>query len=113
MVEEDIQKQENATSRMVRSVHSLLMEHESVNLFKFVINPRSFGQTVENMFYLSFSIRDARARIEIDKRGIPMVSAVKGNLTDEEVRMENKQCILELTMPQWEVFLIPGAVLIW
>ena len=88
---------------MVRSVHSLLVKHRSVPLFKFVINPRSFGQTIENIFYLSFSIRDARARLEIDEDGMPIVSAVTENLTDEEIRMENKQCVLELTMPQWEV----------
>jgi hypothetical protein len=42
-----------------------------VDLMRFVTNPRSFGQTVENMFYVSFLIRDGRIQIEYDKHGIP------------------------------------------
>jgi hypothetical protein len=42
-----------------------------VALFKFVINPRSFGQTIENMFYTSFLIRDGKLGISVDDRGLP------------------------------------------
>lgn len=42
-----------------------------VALFKFVINPFSFGQTIENIFYVSFLIRDGKAGISEDHRGLP------------------------------------------
>ena len=42
-----------------------------VPFFQFVINPRSFGQTVENMFYVSFLIRDGTAGIYSDSNGLP------------------------------------------
>jgi len=100
--EGDIPRQENATDKMVRSVGQLLRQHSPINLFEFVINPRSFGQTIENIFYLSFNVRDARAKIEIDGRGIPMVSFIE-TLNKAETEMENKQCVLEMTMYQWEV----------
>lgn len=42
-----------------------------VSFFEFVVNPRSFGQTVENMFYVSFLIRDGQAGILTDGDGLP------------------------------------------
>ena len=87
---------------LVRSVAQLIKRHSPINLFEFVINPRSFGQTIENIFYLSFSVRDARAMISIDKNGLPIVSYVD-TLTESDMLIDNKQCVLEMTMAQWEV----------
>jgi hypothetical protein len=42
-----------------------------IALFKFVINPYSFGQTIENLFYVSFLIRDGKVGISMDDRGLP------------------------------------------
>lgn len=103
MKEGDIQRQENATSHMVRLVADLLRRNSPINLFEFVINPRSFGQTIENIFYLSFSVQLARARITIEN-GFPIVSFVD-TLDEHEQGLENKQCILEMTMHQYEVCL--------
>jgi non-structural maintenance of chromosomes element 4 len=44
-----------------------------VDYWKFVVNPHSFGQTIENMFYVSFLIRDGKAGITIDDDGLPAV----------------------------------------
>lgn len=45
-----------------------------VSLFDFAINPDSFGQTIENLFYISFLIRDGNAKIENDVNGLPILS---------------------------------------
>jgi uncharacterized FlaG/YvyC family protein len=42
-----------------------------VPLFRFCFNPTSFGQTVENLFYVSFLIRDGSAGISMDSDDIP------------------------------------------
>lgn len=45
-----------------------------MNLFRLVVNPRDFGQSVENLFYLSFLIRDGKCALDIDK-GEPLICA--------------------------------------
>ena len=87
---------------MVRLVHNLLRQYSPINLFEFVINPHSFSQTIENIFYLSFSVQDARARIKVKGDSFPIVSCVD-TLTEEELMMENSQFVFEMTMGLWEV----------
>jgi len=48
-----------------------LRDTGGIDLLKFVVNPKSFGQTVENMFYVSFLIRDGAVQIEFDENGLP------------------------------------------
>ncbi len=42
-------------------------------LFDYVVNPRSFGQTVENLFYVSFLIKEGTFGIYNDSQGMPTI----------------------------------------
>ena len=44
-----------------------------VSLFEYVVNPRSFGQTVENMFYVSFLIKEGSFGVSQDSQGLPTI----------------------------------------
>lgn len=44
-----------------------------IDLLRFVVNPYSFGQTVENMFYVSFLIREGSIKLEFDDDGLPSI----------------------------------------
>jgi hypothetical protein len=44
-----------------------------IDLLRFVVNPHSFGQTVENMFYISFLIREGTVKLEFDDDGLPAI----------------------------------------
>lgn len=45
-----------------------------VRLLDFAINPHSFGQSVENLFYISFLIRDGSAEVCLDDNGEAVLS---------------------------------------
>ncbi|KAI8357772.1 Nse4 C-terminal-domain-containing protein [Mortierella sp. GBAus27b] len=62
--EEDIARQENETTKNVMQIAGILQGcANKVNFFELVVNPESFGQTVENIFYLSFLVRDGKVSI--------------------------------------------------
>jgi hypothetical protein len=42
-----------------------------VSLFDYVVNPQSFGQTVENLFYVSFLIKEGSFGVQNDSEGLP------------------------------------------
>lgn len=46
---------------------------KGINYFTLVVNPHDFGQTVENVFYASFLIRDGRAGISVLDDGEVMI----------------------------------------
>lgn len=45
-----------------------------MNLFRLIVNPRDFGQSVENLFYLSFLIRDGKCALDFED-GEPLICA--------------------------------------
>jgi len=48
-----------------------IADDEGVPFFRFVVNPKSFGQTVENLFYVSFLIRDGTVGFGNDSNMMP------------------------------------------
>lgn len=54
------------------TVQKLLVEKdqgEGINFLELVINPDDYGQTVENIFYASFLIKEGQAGIQVDDDG--------------------------------------------
>jgi hypothetical protein len=45
----------------------------AIDLLELVCNPHSFGQTVENLFYVSFLIKEGNARIDSDRHGLQII----------------------------------------
>ncbi|CAO3623712.1 unnamed protein product [Cunninghamella blakesleeana] len=100
---DDIQQQTNETSSNVNQIYKILDRQGPTNYFVFITNPDSFSQSVENMFYVSFLIRNGVAEID-DSSGQPILST-RAHPTVEELAagLSKKQIIMNLSIPLWKV----------
>jgi len=100
--EKDIERQENETTRNVKMVFDILGERQPINLFEFIINPESFGQTVENLFYLSFLIRDSKVNID-DESGQPILTLCEPPTAENYAEgLIKKQLVMQIDMNTWQ-----------
>ncbi|EMD35793.1 hypothetical protein CERSUDRAFT_156525 [Gelatoporia subvermispora B] len=114
--EEDITRSENETTKNVTVIQKMLMDCGPINLFRFVINPDDFGQSVENLFYLSFLIRDGSCAFEVDEHSEPVIySCEKPDVEDYDGGLRKQQLVMEFDMATWkraiEVFNITSPII--
>ncbi|KAI8059214.1 Nse4 C-terminal-domain-containing protein [Gongronella butleri] len=98
----DIQQQNNETSAAVNAIYKILDDRGPINYFEFITNHESFSQTVENMFYVSFLVRNGVAEID-DQSGQPILQT-RAHPTIEELNagLAKHQIIMSLSQPQWQ-----------
>jgi len=104
---EKVEAREEATTKEVDRLHKILYDNtvsgEDINpvcLFKFIVNPHSFGQTIENLFHLSFLVRDGRACIELGEDELPYVSY--DEMAAEDGQTVKKQVVVHLTLAEYK-----------
>ncbi|KAF2498094.1 Nse4-domain-containing protein [Lophium mytilinum] len=79
----------------------------AVDLFDLIINPHSFGQTVENLFYVSFLIKEGNAKMGKDRHGLPILSYSEPRkiVEQREQKISRHQAVLALDYPMWEAYI--------
>ncbi|KAJ7045639.1 Nse4 C-terminal-domain-containing protein [Mycena alexandri] len=102
--EEDIARSENETTKNVATLETLLGEEDGpINLFKFVINPNDFAQSVENIFYLSFLIRDGKVALETLNNGEVVIFICQQPDDNDYISgLKKRQIVLEFDKATWE-----------
>lgn len=75
-----------------------------VSLFEYALNPRSFGQTVENLFYISFLIKEGAIGVDQDDDGLPTLSPAKPLTLEErrEKQPKRHQAVFSLDYATWQ-----------
>ncbi|KAK6504295.1 nuclear protein [Arthrobotrys conoides] len=121
--EKQIAQNENSTTKNVVAIHKSLTDYIEqsgdgvINYFEFVINPESYSQTIENMFYLAFLVKDGRVGILESEDGLLYLSPATPP-TPEEIQEKNihrKQIVMPMEKHIWreliEVFDIQKSVI--
>jgi len=104
-------KNEETTAKMTERVHNLLttysieqQDNDPLDFFEFVTDPDSFGRTVENIFYVSFLVREGLARVFLDEDKLPLIQPVAK--ADNDAKAKNtklfNQVVVSLSYKDWE-----------
>ncbi|EMR10074.1 hypothetical protein PNEG_01825 [Pneumocystis murina B123] len=99
--DEDTLPQDNTTPKNVMNINNFLKRYSPIGLFEFVINPESFCQTVENMFYLSFLIREGKASLMKGKNDILVLESKNISSSEEQAQGNKKQVVIYIDMKIW------------
>ncbi|PVD31157.1 hypothetical protein C0Q70_10435 [Pomacea canaliculata] len=107
------EKREATTEEVEEILKNLWNLYENLNekspicYFEFVVNPHSFGQTVENIFYVSFLARDGFIKIFLDEDGLPVIEPLDRENESRHDRepAENaarQQMVVAITPKEWK-----------
>ena len=100
------------SSHYVKVVRDILKRQPGpVSLFNFAFNPGSYARTVENLYYLSFLVRDGNCKISEEDNNIWIeYSSQKASKEDFHAGFIRKSFILSLEIPQWQTIVIKYGI---
>merc|ERR1712059_82472 len=74
-----------------------------VSFFRFVLDPRSFSASVENLFHVSFLVKEGKVKIALDpKVGLPVISPIKKR-EEQQLEGSNQQTVIRFSVEDWEM----------
>lgn len=81
----------------------------TIPYFEFILDPKSFAKSVENMFHVSFLVKEGRAKIILEESegGLPYIKPImprgeKSQRKSSGGGIDRNQAILSLTVEEWE-----------
>lgn len=128
----DLKDEEESTTKDVQHIMTHVFQaceaKGRIGYFHFLVDPKSFAHTVENMFHFAFLIKDGRVGVTMGKDGIPYIYLRKRLLLGlgvwsvgvvccihaassktehgQSTKTEKHQVIVSLTIEDWKVQII-------
>ena len=88
---EEAETSENITDKIVLNVYKTLVkkfkenERRPINFFKFVLHPNNFGKTIENMFHVSFLVKENKVAVRIcNETKMPLIEPLAAKKKEQE-----------------------------
>eukprot|EP00043_Microstomoeca_roanoka_P010889 m.102902 g.102902 ORF g.102902 m.102902 type:complete len:316 (+) comp15026_c1_seq2:245-1192(+) len=80
----------------------------AVDFFEFVVNPNDFGQTVENIFHLSFLVKEGDVSIFLNENGLPCIGSGAKSTEMNEANARKQlsepriQHVMSISYTEWQ-----------
>ncbi|KAI9890805.1 MAG: nuclear protein [Vezdaea aestivalis] len=96
-------KQKGDTVSTAKVMFRYGLDMGGISLFKFAINPNSFGQSVENLFYISFLIREGTIAVLLNEHDLPYIVNATSHSAAEmrEKNIQKAQAVFNLDYETW------------
>ncbi|KAF1757709.1 hypothetical protein GCK72_014165 [Caenorhabditis remanei] len=109
---DNVQSEEVSISRELKHVLSVFKKElkkrqtDKLSYYEFVTNPKSFSRTVENMFYVSYQMRD-REMFLVEEDGVPILKRPGPWANDQERKQAEKENsthgVMSLSYEEWKL----------
>lgn len=95
-------------SQIVTLVNSFIVSwykqhHRPLSYFHTVLDPGSFSKSVENIYHVSFLVRDGLISVTLDKEnGLPFITPLSATQRQGVDLSDEKQFIVSIDMQRWQ-----------
>ncbi|KAJ1525707.1 hypothetical protein ONE63_008918 [Megalurothrips usitatus] len=78
---------------------------QPIGFFDCVLDPHSFHHTVENIFHLSFLMKNNFCAVKQENGGLPYIHPVSASEVNDLQKGKKLQCIVSISPEEWETLL--------
>jgi len=109
MTLQETETSDNLTDKIVEKIYKeLVLKWKEngkmpINYFQFVLHPEDFGKSVENMFHVSFLIKEMKVGISIcPDTELPVIQPISSKQKQSSEEGNKNQVVLNFSMRDWK-----------